>query len=312
MRHAATTEELGKRVDVVVARLSGASRSLVAAAIKNGNVRINGEAAKASRALEPGDEIAYEIAAPPPLVAQPEAIDIPIVYEDEDIVVVDKPAGMITHPAHGARSGTLVNALLAHAGGTLPGNALRPGLVHRLDRDTSGLLVVAKNERALSALGIAMKSRRIERVYLGLVHGIPEHAQGTIDGPIGRDPHNRLKFAIVGDGKPAVTHYAVREGFAHHAELEFRLETGRTHQIRVHVAAMKHPILNDPVYGRSEPQYGLPGQALHAWRLSFDHPRTARPMRFEVDPPPEYARARITLSRSPEPVEGLSKGERHV
>ena len=258
-------------------------------------MRVNGETAKASRLLEDGDVLDYEVAPAPPLVAQPEAIDVPIVYEDEDIIVVDKPAGMITHPARSATSGTLVNALLAHAGGALPGHELRPGLVHRLDRDTSGLLVIAKNESALSSLGIAMKRREISREYLGLVHGVPEHARGTIDGPIGRDPHNRLKFAIVADGKPAITHYAVREAFARHAELTFTLETGRTHQIRVHVAAMHHPILNDPAYGRSEPQYDLPGQALHAWRLALDHPRTGKKLIFEADPPPEYTRARESL-----------------
>jgi 23S rRNA pseudouridine1911/1915/1917 synthase len=295
LSHAVTPDEIGKRVDVAVARRSGASRSLVAAAIRNGNVRVNGETAKASRLLEGGDLLEYEVAPAVPLIAQPEAIDIPIVYEDEDLIVVDKPAGMITHPARSATSGTLVNALLAHAGGALPGHELRPGLVHRLDRDTSGLLAIAKNERALSVLGVAMKRREIAREYLGLVHGVPEHARGTIDGPIGRDPHNRLKFAIVADGKSAITHYTVREAYAAHAELAFALETGRTHQIRVHVAAMGHPILNDPAYGRLEPQYGLPGQALHAWRLSLDHPRTGARLVFEADPPPEYARARAML-----------------
>lgn len=295
MSHAVTPEEVGKRVDVAVARRTGASRSLVAAAIKAGSVRVNGEAAKASRLLEDGDLLEYHVAPARPLVAQPEAIDIPIVYEDEDIIVVDKPAGMITHPARSATSGTLVNALLAHAGGALPGHELRPGLVHRLDRDTSGLLVIAKNDRALSSLGIAMKARQISREYLGLVHGIPDHPRGTIEGPIGRDPHNRLKFAIVADGKPAVTHYMVREAFARHSELTFTLETGRTHQIRVHVAATGHPIVNDPVYGRAESQYGLPGQALHAWRLSLCHPRTGAELVFEADPPPEYVRAREML-----------------
>jgi 23S rRNA pseudouridine1911/1915/1917 synthase len=295
--HAVTTDEAGKRTDVVVARLSGASRSLVAQAIRQGHVRVNGVAAKASRLLEDGDAIEFEIESPAPLTASPEAIEIPIVYEDEDLVIVDKPAGMITHPAHGARSGTLVNALLAHVGSELPGTALRPGLVHRLDRDTSGLLVVAKNDAALTALGIAMKNREIKREYLGLVHGVPEHARGRIDGPIGRDPHNRLKFAIVGDGKPAVTNYEVRERFAKHAELIFRLETGRTHQIRVHMAAMNHPILNDPVYGRAEPQFDLPGQALHAWRLELVHPRSGDLLAIEVDPPEEYVRARAMVAR---------------
>jgi 23S rRNA pseudouridine1911/1915/1917 synthase len=293
--HVVTPEEAGRRADVLVARLSGAPRSLVADAVKRGDVRVNGESVRASHPVEEGDLLEYDVLPREPLVATPEEIDIPIVYEDDDIIVVDKPAGMVTHPAHGATSGTLVNALLAHIG-TLPGDPLRPGLVHRLDRDTSGLLVVAKTADALSALGIAMKNRRIKREYLGLVHGVPEHARGTIEGPIGRDPHNRLKYAIVKDGKPAITHYELREAFPKHAELIFRLETGRTHQIRVHLAAMGHAIVNDPVYGREEARFGLPGQALHAWKLSFAHPRTERELIFEADPPPEYQHAKDLLA----------------
>jgi 23S rRNA pseudouridine1911/1915/1917 synthase len=293
--HAVTADEAGKRTDVVVARLSGASRALVADAVRRGDVRIDGAIGRASRPLEEGEVLEFEIRRRPPLVALPEAIDIPIVYEDEDLVVIDKPAGMVTHPAHGATSGTLVNALLAHLGDELPGDALRPGLVHRLDRDTSGLLVVAKNDAALSALGIAMKARRIKREYLGLVQGIPEHRRGTIDGAIGRDPNNRLRFAITSDGKPAVTHYEVRDTFAKSAELTFRLESGRTHQIRVHLAAMGHALVNDRVYGRAEARFDLPGQALHAWRLSFVHPRTGVDLEFEADPPEEYVHARELL-----------------
>jgi 23S rRNA pseudouridine1911/1915/1917 synthase len=293
--HVVTADEAGKRTDVVVARLSNASRALVADALKRGDVRINGNPGKASRPLELDDVLEFEIRQRPRLVAVPEDIEIPIVYEDEDLVVIDKPAGMVTHPAHGTRTGTLINALLAHLGDALPGDALRPGLVHRLDRDTSGLLVVAKNGATLSALGIAMKSRSIKREYLGLVRGVPEHRRGTIDGPIGRDPKNRLKFAIVADGKPAVTHYDVREAFPKHAELSFLLDTGRTHQIRVHLAAMGHALVNDRTYGRQEPRFDLPGQALHAWRLSFVHPRTATQLEFEVDPPEGYVRARDVL-----------------
>jgi 23S rRNA pseudouridine1911/1915/1917 synthase len=293
LRHDVTPEEVGKRVDVTVARLSRASRALVADAIKRGAVLVNGEPAKAGRALEEGDAIEYAVEERRPLTAEPEDIPLAIVYEDDDLMVVDKPAGMVTHPAHGSTSGTLVNALLAHV--NLPGDSLRPGLVHRLDRDTSGLLVVAKTDEALSKLGIAMKARRIKREYLGLVHGVPEHARGTIEGAIGRDPHNRLKFAVVADGKPAVTHYELREKLGRNAELIFRLETGRTHQIRVHLAAMKHAIVNDPIYGREEPRLGLTGQALHAWRLAFVHPRTGVEMDFEVDPPPEYVRAKAML-----------------
>ncbi|HTX56786.1 MAG TPA: RluA family pseudouridine synthase, partial [Candidatus Acidoferrales bacterium] len=210
--HVVTPDEAGARADVLVARLSGAARSLVTDAVKRGAVRVNGHAVKASHPLDAGDRLAYEITPRKPLEALPEAIDVPILYEDDDLLVVDKPAGMVTHPAHGATSGTLVNALLAHIG-TLPGDPLRPGLVHRLDRDTSGLMVVAKTPAALSALGIAMKARRIKREYLGLIHGVPDHLRGTIDGPIGRDPHNRLKYAIVAGGKPAITHYEVLEIF---------------------------------------------------------------------------------------------------
>ncbi len=295
MRHDVTLAEAGKRTDVIVARLASAPRSAVADAVKRGDVRVNGAAVRASHPLEEGDVLEFEIAPRLPLVATPEAIDIPILYEDDDIIVVDKPGGMVTHPAHGATSGTLVNALLAHIG-TLPGDPLRPGLVHRLDRDTSGLLVVAKTAQALSTLGIAMKARRIKREYLGLVHGVPEHATGKIEGPIGRDPHNRMKYAIVHEGKPAVTHYEIVEAFQKHAELRFRLETGRTHQIRVHLSAMGHAIVNDPMYGRDETRFSLPGQALHAWRLAFAHPRSDQPMEFEAEPPQEYLDARHLLA----------------
>ncbi len=287
-------EDAGKRADVIVAHHTGFSRSLVAEAVKRGDVRVNGAAVKGSFPVAEGDVIDYELRERPALAVEPEAIDLSIVYEDEDVLVIDKPAGMVTHPAHGATSGTLVNALLAHVQ-SLPGDALRPGLVHRLDRDTSGLLVVAKTGAALSALGKAMKGRHISREYLGLVTGVPVHAKGTVDGAIGRDPQNRLKYAITAEGKPAVTHYELRERLRNAAELLFQLETGRTHQIRVHMAAMGHPLVNDPVYGKNDPRFELPGQALHAWRLSFRHPRTGRDMEFQIDPPAEYASARDAL-----------------
>lgn len=296
--HVVTAEQAGKRTDVLIAWLSGASRSLVAQTVRQGQVLVNGHPAKPSYTVEPGDVLEFEIAARPALVATPEAIDLDIVYEDADLLVVNKSAGMVTHPAHSTTSGTLVNALLAHVPARLPGDLLRPGLVHRLDRDTSGLLVVAKREESLRALGLAMKARRIEREYLGLVRGVPTHPLGTIEGPIGRDPRNRLKYAIVGEGKPAVTHYEVREAFDAHAELIFRLETGRTHQIRVHLAAIGHPVLNDPLYGKIEPRFELPGQALHAWRLSLRHPRSGEQMSFEAEPPPEYVHARLLVSRA--------------
>ncbi len=241
-----------------------------------------------------GDVLDFVIPERPPLEAQPEEIALTIVYEDDALLIVDKPAGMVTHPAHGARDGTLVNALLAHSG-SLPGNPLRAGLVHRLDRDSSGLLVVAKTNAALTALGKAMMARAIGRTYLGLVVGIPAHPRGTVDGALGRDPRDRLRYAIRPDGKPAVTHYAVREPLTGASELEFTLETGRTHQIRVHMAALGYPLLNDPVYGTVDPRVDLPGQALHAWRLAFRHPETGAPVAFEAAPPPDYVAARELL-----------------
>jgi 23S rRNA pseudouridine1911/1915/1917 synthase len=259
-------------------------------------VTLNGVAVKRSTAVEAGDELRYALTAREELSAAPEAIPLDVVFEDDEILIVDKPAGMVTHPAHGARDGTLVNALAAHVAG-LPGDPLRPGLIHRLDRDTSGLLAVAKTDRSLRILGKAMMRRAIEREYLGLVLNVPEQPEGTIEGAIGRDEHNRLKYAIRAEGRPAVTHYALREKLNGSAELSFRLETGRTHQIRVHMAAFGLPIVNDPVYGRRDPRVTLPGQALHAWRLRFRHPATGAPLEFESPPPPAYVAARDALRR---------------
>ena len=258
---------------------------------------VNGASAKPSRLLEAGDVLVFQIAPAHELVATPQAIELDVIYEDPDILVIDKPPGMVTHPGHGAKTGTLVNALLAHIQGELPGDALRPGLVHRLDSDTSGLLVIAKGPESLLAMQTAMKRREITREYLGLACGVPRNPRGTIEGAIGRDPRNRLKFAIAAEGKPAVTHYEIRETFERHSELLFRLETGRTHQIRVHMAAIGHPLVNDPVYGKRETRFELPGQALHAWRLRFAHPRHATLMEFESAPPPAYVQARDLVSR---------------
>jgi 23S rRNA pseudouridine1911/1915/1917 synthase len=291
LRHVVTADESGARTDLLVASLSGASRSRVAQRAKMGEITVNGSVAKPSLLLEEGDVVDFEIPPPEALVARAEPIEITVLFEDGDLLVVDKPAGMVTHPAHGTPSGTLVNALLAH-NQSLPGDVLRPGLVHRLDRDTSGLLVVAKHDDSLQALQGAMKARRITREYLGLVSGVPQNPRGTIAGPIGRDPRNRLKYAIASQGKPAITHYAVREAFPKAAELVFRLDTGRTHQIRVHLAAAGYPIINDPLYGKKESRFDLPGQALHAWRLAFPHPRTGAMLEFEAPPPPAYLRAR--------------------
>jgi 23S rRNA pseudouridine1911/1915/1917 synthase len=287
LTHVVGDDERGARLDVLVARLSGYSRSHVATALRAGAATVNGAAGKPSTLLDPGDRVEYAIDAPRALGAEPEAIPLEVVYEDDDLLVVDKAAGMVTHPAHGATDGTLVNALLSHVA-VLPGERLRAGLVHRLDRDTSGLLLVAKTDAALGTLGRAMQARYIEREYRGIVVGVPDDPQGTIRGAIGRDPRNRMKYAIRTEGKPSVTHYALRERLSGASELVFKLETGRTHQIRVHMAALGHPVLNDAIYGRGDSRLPLPGHALHAWRLRFKHPRTKQMMAFESEPPPEY------------------------
>jgi 23S rRNA pseudouridine1911/1915/1917 synthase len=282
--------DVGTRADVLVTRLTGLSRSYVAGAIKAGAVDVNGSVAKPSRILEAGDLVRFAISPPPVVVVAPQSIPLDIVFEDDALIVVNKPAGLVSHPAHGSPDHTLVNALLAHTG-TLPGDAVRGGLVHRLDRDTSGLLVAAKTEAALGTLARAMQKRYIKREYRGLVEGIPRDAQGTIRGALGRDSRNRMRYAIRSDGKPSVTHYALRERLHNAAELTFRLETGRTHQIRVHLAALGHPIVNDPLYGRPDSRLALPGQALHAWKLEFKHPSTKEFMAFEVEPPAGYLAA---------------------
>jgi 23S rRNA pseudouridine1911/1915/1917 synthase len=292
--HTVTAAESGARCDVAIARVSGASRGRVATAIRAGDVRLNGHIPKQATPVAEGDVIDFTLDDVVVLDTKPEDIALDIIYEDDALIVVDKPAGMVTHPAHGARDGTLANALVSYVG-SLPGDPLRPGLVHRLDRDTSGLLVVAKTDAVLGALGKAMMRRAISRTYLGLVVGIPDHREGTVDGALGRDPHNRLRYAIRADGKPAVTHYKLREKLHGHSELEFVLETGRTHQIRVHFAALGYPIVNDPVYGKIEKRVDLPGQALHAWRLAFAHPLTNEPLAFESPPPFDYVAAREAL-----------------
>jgi 23S rRNA pseudouridine1911/1915/1917 synthase len=267
----------------------------VAEALRSGRVLLNGVPAKASAAVAAGDAIEYVLpAVAAPLEARAEAIPLEVAYEDDDIVVVVKAAGMVTHPAHAARDGTLVNALLAHAG-DLPGDPLRAGLVHRLDRGTSGLILVAKTAEALRTLTTAMRKRQIEREYLGLVAGIPAAERGTIEGAIGRDAKQRARFAVRADGRTAVTHYEIREPLVRASELAFRLETGRTHQIRVHMATFGHPIIGDPLYGRPDARVDLNHQALHAWRLRLLHPRTGEPIAFESAPPADYVRARDAL-----------------
>ncbi|MGI6143238.1 MAG: RluA family pseudouridine synthase [bacterium] len=258
------------------------SRAQAQKLIQNGAVAINGkEPAKAGQKLKEGDRVQVLLPEPRVYQVRAEAIPLSIVYEDAELLVVDKPAGMVVHPAPGHYSGTLVNALLHHCGDLAGiGGVLRPGIVHRLDKDTSGLLVVAKTEKTHRNLVAQMKSRKVNRTYLALAKGNIAIPAGIIDAPIGRHPIDRKKMAVTGNGKEAVTHFRVLERFPGYTFLEIKLHTGRTHQIRVHLAYIGYPVVGDPVYGRGKDSLGLERQALHAARLCFTHPATGHEMTF--------------------------------
>ncbi len=280
----------GSRADRFVADASGLSRAYVQRLIADGRLTLAGAAVKANRVLEPG--MTLELDVPPVVKLEAEAEDIPlsVVYEDDDLVVIDKPAGLVVHPAPGHDRGTLVNALLGHFGdGDLGGigGVARPGIVHRLDRDTSGLIMVAKHDAAQAHLMAQLKARRVKKTYLALVQGQPGAAAGRIEAPIGRDPKQRMRMAVVPDGRAAVTSYRVRERFASGREgtwslLELDLVTGRTHQIRVHLASIGHPVAGDPVYATGRARKGPDGLErlfLHAWRLELAAPTGDRLIR---------------------------------
>jgi 23S rRNA pseudouridine1911/1915/1917 synthase len=281
------------------------SRTRLQALIAGGQVLVTGGAAKSSHRLRAGARITVEVPPPEPVTLQPEPIPLAIVYEDADLLVINKPAGLVVHPGAGHRTGTLVHALLAHCGPSLSGigGVRRPGIVHRLDRGTSGLLVVAKHDQAHVALARQLKARTVERRYVALVHGRVAHAAGVIETAIGRDPRDRLRMAVrpAEAGRPAVTRYRVLERFIRPSPLtlvEATLGTGRTHQIRVHLAHLGAPVVGDRTYRRGAPPLdpefaqhvaALDGQALHAATLGFLHPRTGAPHRFEAPPPPAFA-----------------------
>ena len=271
--------ELGKRIDVVLVDRTGVTRTLAQRALKSGEVTVGGEMVRPSYRLETGDLIEGEI--PAPVFAVPEAEDIPVTvrYEDERVLVVSKPAGLVTHPAAGHHSGTLINALLGMGIPLASEGSTRPGIVHRLDKDTSGLLLVAKDDEAQAALVDSLRARHVSRRYLALVRAIPASPSGTIEAPIGRHPTRRQQMAVVGGGRPSVTHYEVLEAGRAMALLEVTLETGRTHQIRVHLKHLGHPVLGDRTYGGVSDvtkALGLQRPFLHAWRLAFPHPDDGR------------------------------------
>ncbi len=246
------------------------SRGTVQGLIESGHVRVDGFQRKPKFRMTPGEVVTVEV--PPPQLDEilPDAIPLTVVYEDPDVIVIDKPAGMVVHPAPGHARGTLANALVAHVPGISVGGTLRPGIVHRLDKDTSGLIVAAKTDRGRNALVSQWEERTVEKSYLTLVSGVVEDSEATIDAPIGRDPKNRQRMAVVRSGRPAVTHFRVVERFSNSTLLEVSIETGRTHQIRVHLAFIGHPVVGDRIYGREHPADSyLQRQFLHASGLGF-------------------------------------------
>lgn len=286
----AAAEQAGERLDKFLTEyidIEGISRTQIQDWIKAGAALVNGKTVKANYKLSEGDQIAVQVPEPEDASIEPEDIPLDIVYEDADVIVINKPRGMVVHPAAGHSSGTVVNALMYHCKDLSGINGtLRPGIVHRIDKDTSGLLMAAKNDLAHVSLAEQLKEHSVTRKYLALVHGNMPHDQGTVDAPIGRDPHDRKLFTVTDvNSKHAVTHFIVKERIGDDFTLlELQLETGRTHQIRVHMKYIGYPLAGDPVYGRNK-TVALNGQALHAAVIGFKHPRTGAYMEFEAPIP---------------------------
>lgn len=280
-------EDAGVRVDkFLTEQFEEWSRTQIQQWIKEGFVLVEGNPVKANYKLAEEDELILKVPPLRELELQPESIPLDIVYEDQDVVVINKPRGMVVHPAPGHYSGTLVNALLAHCDDLSGINGVfRPGIVHRIDKDTSGLIMAAKNDLAHDSLARQLKNHTVQRIYAALVHGKIPHDKGTIDAPIGRDPKDRKKMTATNkNSKTAVTHFVVKERFAEYTLIECKLETGRTHQIRVHMQYIGHPLVGDPLYGPKK-TLNINGQALHAKIIGFEHPRTGNYLEFEAPLP---------------------------
>lgn len=295
------SEAAGVRLDVFLAQCipeltrSGAQRLLA-----EGHVKKDGKPVKKNQKTESGAAYSVELPSAQPIDLEPEDIPLEVVYEDADVIVINKPKGMVVHPAAGHWSGTLVNALLHHCGDSLSGinGVLRPGIVHRIDKDTSGLLLVAKNDFAHQHLAAQLADHTMHRTYVCLVCGAIREERGTIDAPIGRHPVDRKKMAVcAAGGKHAVTHYQVLARYPGYTYVQCKLETGRTHQIRVHMAWKQHPILGDLVYGHKKPEFGQSSQCLHARELTFVHPRTGQEMTLRCDLPVYFKQLLEKLER---------------
>ena len=296
-----TAEESGERIDALLARLvPELTRSAAQRLLEEGLVTLGGVPVKKNRRTEPGE--VYAALLPEPELPEPEPQDIPldIVYEDADVVVVNKPRGMVVHPAPGHPDGTLVNALLRHCGESLSGvgGERRPGIVHRIDKDTSGLIIAAKNDYAHLALSAQLADRSLSRVYEAVARGEFREEAGMVDAPIGRHPTERKRMAVTERGsRPAVTHWEVIARYRGWTHIRCRLETGRTHQIRVHMAYIGHPLLGDMVYGAKKPERGLEGQCLHARELKFLHPRTGEAIHLSTELPEYFQQVLASLPR---------------
>ncbi len=280
-------ENVGKRLDLFISENDvDMSRSFVQGIIEKQQVKVNGQIKKSNYKLKLGDRVQIELAKPVELQVEAEDIPLDIIYEDSDVIVINKPQDMVVHPAPGNYTGTLVNGLLHHCKDLSGINGvIRPGIVHRIDKDTSGVLVVAKNDKSHNSLAMQLKDHSMKRTYYAIVEGIVKEEEGTVRTNIGRHPIERIKMAVVKDGKEAITNYKVLERFKSNTLVECRLETGRTHQIRVHMAHLHHPLIGDQVYGYKKQKFKLQGQALHAKNLGFIHPTTGEYMEFDSQLP---------------------------
>ena len=300
IRLTVTSEEAGQRADSLLARrLEGLTRSAAARLLEEGRVTDRGRPAAKNLRVQPGQVLEVQLPEPEEPEARPQNIPLDVVYEDQDVIVVNKPTGMVVHPAPGHPDGTLVNALLYHCGESLSGigGRKRPGIVHRIDRDTSGLIIAAKNDAAHLALAAQLADHTLARTYECLAVGNFRQDSGTVNAPIGRSRSDRKKMAVVAGGRPAVTHWEVLARYPGVTHLRCRLETGRTHQIRVHLAYIGHPILGDTVYGNKKPVPGLTGQCLHATGLRFLHPHTGCPVELTCPRPEEFERMLVKLQK---------------
>ncbi|MCL2353814.1 MAG: RluA family pseudouridine synthase [Defluviitaleaceae bacterium] len=283
-------KDIGQRLDKLAQSLSGLTRNRVANLISSGDILVNNKPSKAGYALRMGDKVAINLPQVKEAGVLPQNIPLDILFEDDHILIVNKAKGMVVHPSAGHEDGTLVNALLYHCRGSLSGigGVMRPGIVHRIDKDTSGILVVAKSDAAHNGLAVQFANHSIDRQYVAIIHGRPKADKGTIDAPISRHKIHRKKMAMNPDGKRAVTHYEVLQTFPRHSLIQATLETGRTHQIRVHMAHIGHPVLGDPIYSNAKQNFGLEGQALHACFLGFEHPIDGKDMLFGTLKPPYF------------------------